>query len=335
MRSHTLDTLRTLASLLVILLHVSAEYVSAGINRDTYESSYWIGNVVNSFSRICVPIFVLISGRFLIGRNETIKQFYSKRASRLLIPLVFWSIIYFIYSAFLSYTLNHSFDIILIIKKTVLGKPFYHMWYLFMLIGLYLVTPIINSSISKVSRKNLWTASILLLIFGMINSAYDLVVGNRPFFILWFFNYLGYFILGFLIKDYTINISNRFLFALYLICGITISVFSYLTALHFNNTYFYGFLSPFVIFASISIYMLFQQFNLKNNYLSRISHLTLGIYLIHAGILSIFRLGLHKLDIHILDNPIIGIPVKFLVTFFISLLLAYIYCNSKYLKKTI
>lgn len=334
-RNYTIDTLRAIATILVILLHVSAEYVSKGMDNENYDYSFWVGNVVDSFSRICVPIFVLISGMFLIGRNETFYESYNKRASRILTPLIFWSIIYLIYSAILSYTANNSFDIILLIKKTILGKPFYHMWYLFMLIGLYLITPIINNTILKISRKSLWTTSVLLLIFGMINSAYDSFLENSPFFILWFFNYLGYFILGFLFKDYINKISSKVLFVVYLISVMLISILSFYTAKHFDNLYFYGYLSPFVIIASLSIYMLFQQVNIRENILSRISHLTLGIFLMHAGILSAFRFALNELNINVFDNPIIGIPVKFIVTFLISLIMSFLFYKSRFLKKTI
>lgn len=334
-RNYTIDTLRTIAILLVVLLHVSAEYVNYGMENSTYDVSFWIGNIVDSFSRICVPIFVLISGMFLIGRNENFIQFYKKRASRILIPLVIWSIIYLIYSAILSYVANNTFDIITLIKATILGKPFYHMWYLYMLIGLYLVTPILNNNISKISRKSLWIVAILLLIFGMVNSSYDLILKNRPIFILWFMNYLGYFILGFLLKDYNKKTSSKSLFIMYLISGFIISILSFYTAKHFDNLYFYGYLTPFVIIASISIFMLFQQINFKENLFSKISHLTLGIYVIHAGILHAFVWGLRILDIHVFDNPIIGIPVKFGASFIISTIIASLFYKSRLLKRII
>ena len=83
-RNYTIDTLRTIATLLVILLHVSAEYVTYATKHQILDTSFWIGNIIDSFSRIGVPLFVLISGMFLLGRNESFKQSYQKRASRML-----------------------------------------------------------------------------------------------------------------------------------------------------------------------------------------------------------------------------------------------------------
>ncbi|MFA7116493.1 MAG: acyltransferase family protein [Bacteroidales bacterium] len=334
-RNYTIDTLRTIAIMLVILLHVSSKYVISGMNNNNYDLSFWISNIVDSFSRICVPIFVLISGMFLIGRNENFAQSYKKRASRILIPIIAWSIIYLVYRATLSYVLYHTFDIMGLIKSVLLGKPFYHMWYLYMLIGLYLVTPILNNNISKISRKNLWIVSILLLVFGMFNSGYDMILNNKPIFILWFINYLGFFILGFLIKDYNNQISSKSLFIWYLISGILISILTYYTAKYFKNLYFYGYLTPFVIIGSLSVFMLFQKIHFRKNILSRISHLSLGIFLIHAGILEVFNLGLRELNIHVFEKPLLGIPIEFIVTFIISTIISYLFYKSRLLRKII
>lgn len=334
-RNHTIDTLRTIATLLVILLHVSAGYVNSGMNNSTYDKSFWAGNILDSLSRICVPLFVLISGRFLLGRIETFKQSYKKRASKIFIPMIAWTLIYLIYSAMLSYKAHNIIDITPLVKSVIVGKPFYHMWYLYMLIGLYLITPILNNNIPKISRKSLWRASVLLLVFGVVNSAYNRILGINPIFILWFINYLGYFILGFLIKDSDKKLSSKFLFMLYLILGLLISSLTFYTAKHFGNLYFYDYLSPFVIISSLIVYKLFHQINIKKNILSRISHLTFGIYLIHAGVLSVLESGLRKLNTYFFDNTIITIALKFSLTVIISIIIAYLFYNSRILKKII
>ena len=204
-----------------------------------------------------------------------------------------------------------------------------------MLIGLYLVTPVINHSISNLSRKNVWIVAIVLLAIGIINNAFDLVTGNEPFFILWFVNYLGYFMLGYLLKGYRSRFSVFLLLFIYLLSVAAISVLSFFTAKYWGNLYFYEYLSPFVIVGSLSIYIVFQQINVKANVLSRISHLTLGVYLIHAGILRSFNLGLEILHIKVFDNPIIGIPAKFLLALLLSVAIAHLFYRSKLLKRII
>lgn len=331
-RNYTIDTLRTIAALLVVLLHVAASYVTSGISNNSFDFSFWAGNVVDSFTRICVPIFVLISGMFLLGRKDTFIGFYKKRASKVLLPLIFWSVIYLIYRAIVNYGMNSNFDAVNLIKTAALGKPFYHMWYLFMLLGLYLITPLLNRIISTSSRKAVWRIALSLLLIGMV---YDFFLGKKFLFIFWFISYIGYYMLGYLLKNSSTKISSTILFIIYLISGLLISILSYYTAKDFNSLYFYSYLSPFVVISSISIYILFQQIRYRENILSRISHLTFGIYLIHAGVLHALFIGKRKLDIQILENPIIAIPLEFAITFLISLLIATVLYKSKILKKTI
>jgi len=73
-RDYTSDTLRTIAALMVVLVHVVADYVNLAMKSDNFNLSFWVSNIVDSFCRICLPIFVMISGMFLLGRTETFRD---------------------------------------------------------------------------------------------------------------------------------------------------------------------------------------------------------------------------------------------------------------------
>ncbi len=334
-RNYTIDTLRTIATFLVILLHISASFVIEGKENDAYDISFWIGNVIDSFTRICVPLFVLISGLHLVGRKESFKQSYGKRASRILLPIFVWTIIYLMYKAALQYLSSNAIDYKPLFSSLISGKPFYHMWYLYMIIGLYFFAPILNNNISLISRKALWLISVFLLFFGMLNSAYNLFLRNSPSFLLWFIDYLGYFLLGYMFKNSNKNISIITLAIIYLISSVLISILSFYTIKHFDSLYFYSYLSPLVVVASLSFYKIFQQIRLPENILSRISNLTLGIYLIHAGILDVINKSIDKFNFKVFDNPVIEISVKFIIVLLISTLITYMFSQSKYLKRII
>lgn len=335
-RNYTIATLRTIATLLVIILHIAGGYVNSGMDGNNYDFSFWVGNVVDSFSRICVPLFVLISGMFLLGRNESFLQSYKKRASRIAVPLIVWSLIYLTYQALVNFIITGSFDVIDLVNSLALGVPFYHMWYLYMIIGLYLLIPVLNNFIlPELSRGSLWSLAYVFLAFGILNVGYNFILGNKPIFLLWFIDYLGYFLLGYLIKGSALKIPLKILWGTYIISSLSIALLSYITAKNFHSFYFYEYLTPFVIISSLSIYKLFHQITIKNNILSKIDHLTLGVYLIHAGVLDALGLSLKAMDIHVFDKPIIGIPIKFSITLLISLLIAHTFYKTKYLNKTI
>jgi len=319
---------------MVILLHVSAEYVIKGQDTLTYDSSFWIGNVLDSFSRASVPLFVLISGMFLLGRTESFRDFYRKRASRILRPLVFWSVIYSAYRLAGTYFIKGITGITLA-KTAVTELPFYHLWYLFMLVGLYLISPLLNIVIAKCTTKELWKVAIALLGLGMLNNGYGILTGGRPIFLLWFIDFIGYFLLGYLIMHSKKTYPAALLLLTFIASGVLISALSFYTAKHFDHLYFYSYLSPLVVIGALSFFKFFLQLNLKENVLSQIAYLSLGIYLIHAGLLNFLVIGLKYSKLTFLDNPLIGIPIKFTFAFFSALAISWLFSKSKLLKKVI
>src|SRR5256885_496912 len=93
-RRQWMDALRVLACLAVIVLHVSASVV---IDFPDVRSLHWtVGNIGNAFTHWCVPVFVMLSGALLLSpaKQLPVTVFYRKRASRILIPLAFWSVVY-------------------------------------------------------------------------------------------------------------------------------------------------------------------------------------------------------------------------------------------------
>jgi surface polysaccharide O-acyltransferase-like enzyme len=333
-RNYSIDTLRTIATFLVVLIHVSAKYVDTAINNLSFSNSFWIANISDSFSRIAVPLFVLISGMFLLGRKESIIQFYKNRMSKILIPLISWTLIYLSLRILLDILTGSSVNVKSILTSVILGKPYYHMWYLYMIIGLYLVTPLINNTINHISRNTLWMSAILLMLFGMFNSFFDKFYDNNVHFLLWFVNYLGYFIIGYLIKDFKKNWSNILLLFVYALTSTLISILSYFTIITYNNLYFYGYLSPLVIISSLSFFKLFHQIELKKSIFSKISNLSFGVYLIHAAILCSIDLILKEFDISF-DNATIGIPIKFSLTMVCSICITYVISKVKYVNRII
>ncbi|MGI6370654.1 MAG: acyltransferase family protein [Ignavibacteria bacterium] len=334
-RNHSIDTLRTVATILVVLLHTTGKYMKIGMESLNFDENFWLSLSINAFTRVSVPIFVLISGMFLLGRTESLQKSFSRLINRVLIPLIFWTILYISLNILMSISSGNSIDIGAILKSLILGQPTYHLWYLFMLLGLYLITPIINYSIPNISEKTLWKITLALFIFGIFNELYDSLLGNKVLFLLWFVNYLGYYLFGYLIKSYNKKISNYILIPTYLLSCILISIFSVWTIKYNNNIYFFGNLTPLVILGALSLLIFFKQLNLQENYFSKIAYLTFGIYLIHPGVLYAIDFFMKLTNLTTFQNLYIIIPLKFTITFFVSLFIAYVFSKIKILKKVI
>ena len=79
------DVIRVVATFLVVLVHVSGQLTNLW---EKVPSGQWmIANIYGGLARICVPLFFMISGYLLLPRSESLKDFYSKRMTKVLIPL--------------------------------------------------------------------------------------------------------------------------------------------------------------------------------------------------------------------------------------------------------
>lgn len=91
-----LNNARIIAILAVVLLHVSSRVITWS---ELGSNDWWYANLYDSLVRWCVPVFVMISGALLLApeKAEPLGVFYKKRASRILSPLVFWSLFYMLW----------------------------------------------------------------------------------------------------------------------------------------------------------------------------------------------------------------------------------------------
>ncbi|WP_241901942.1 acyltransferase, partial [Vibrio breoganii] len=87
-----LSNLRAIAAIAVVLLHSSAKFVTNEYFMNDLQA-WWAGNIFDSSTRWCVPIFVMLSGFLLTSgeKEESQYEFYKKRLNKIFIPLIFWT----------------------------------------------------------------------------------------------------------------------------------------------------------------------------------------------------------------------------------------------------
>ena len=274
-RNYTQDFIRALAIFMVVLLHISAYFM--GDNWRQTNGQFWTGTIFDAFTRVCVPLFVLSSGFFLIKENvEKVEVFFKKRTNKLLAPLVFWGLLYSEYSHDWHASLSQ------ISWSFLSGRPYYHFWFLFMLIGLYMVTPFINVLYNYYGLKKMNLLGLGLLALGMVVNLWNIRFGDPSLFVLWFIPYLGYFILGHTLPQMNYNFSRGVALTIYVAASLGLIVAAYFALIKTGNSeYAFDYLSPLVIVASLSFYLFLVSFSLKESWITHIAPFTLGIYLIH------------------------------------------------------
>ena len=192
------DLIRTVAIFLVILVHAAEEPfpITAAINQTVIVR--WLSvDIYNSIAHICVPLFVMLSGALLLQPykvDEPLRAFFKKRFVRVGLPLVFWGAAYFAW----GYFADNKALTVASIGQGILTGPYYHFWFLYMLIGLYIVTPLLRVLVAN-ARRNMLRYFLLLWFIGTAISSYLNLSGtptlNSDLFLLT--GFVGYFLLGF------------------------------------------------------------------------------------------------------------------------------------------
>lgn len=329
-----IDNSRIIAILAVVFLHVAAGIV---LNNDIGTEFWWYGNVFDSAVRWCVPVFVMLSGALLLDTNkqEPIFIFYKKRLSRVLFPLVFWSFFYLIWFALRKD--NATFTDL--IDRVLSGKPYYHMWFLYMIMGLYLFTPFFRKIVVNSSRKEIKVLIFLSFILSAINFAYRKFTSGEPgLFINWFLLFVPYFFLGYLIRTDKNEPPLKVLFGTLIGSFLLTCGGCYFVSLNSDlktGLYFYGYLSISVIPMSISAMYLLKTLNkaiFNNNITQKLSALTLGIYLVHPAILDIVKDITYIL---VSRHPMVSVFAVTSLIFIISLGVSWIFNKTPYLRRCI
>ena len=158
-RNFSFDLIKFIAITSVIFLH-SLCSVYFRIPEHSFDSNVLL--TLDALVRYCVPLFIMVSGALLLNENKkfSTKQFYLKRVLPTAIVFLIWLVIY---SIFYMYVKNQPFLDFFIAFK---GADSWHLWYLYMLLGLYLITPILRLFVKKVNSKYI----LLMIALGLVFS---------------------------------------------------------------------------------------------------------------------------------------------------------------------
>ncbi len=336
-RKINIDILRILAAFGVVGLHISASV--AGFQPSVNSANWWIGNIYASLSRWSLPFFVMISGGLLIKTSAyaNMEYFYRRRINKIFIPLVAWTVFYLVYRY-----CQEPLSLRQIATAIIAGIPYYHLWYIYMIAGLYIFCPIISLVVDKLERKHLLvftTASLIAMsLENIVNIKYG--SGAQTFFFK-FIPFVGYFIVGKLIIEKRVSLEKIiilvFIFLLSstaIACGTGLLLKLGLGEVSWKIMYWY--LNPFVIIQSIALFivlnsLLYSSLRMSNKFLSRIADLTLGVYLVHPVFIEVYS----KLGLKPFYHPLCMVPLLTVVVFFSSVVFSYVISKIPVINKTI
>jgi surface polysaccharide O-acyltransferase-like enzyme len=332
-----LDAARIIAIFGVILIHVTAS-VFGDSRSDFY--TIQIANAFDSLARISVPLFAMISGSLLLN-TETPLLSVKNKILKVAFPLVFWSIIYALY---INNWSPLPFDFFKSIVSIFQSPIMYHLWFVYMIIGIYIILPLLHPIAEKLISNqklsfyffSLWFLINSLTIYFPFSLIKLMAIGD-------FMSWPGYFILGYYLA-YTKQIPDISKTALLFVLLLAVLCTFGLTWYFNSNTNFiplneiaYNYFSPNVVIASVAAFLWLKQLTISNYFakiLSFLSTLVFPVYFMHLLIIAILTGGVLGFSIdQFFIHPIIGILLLTASTLVLSLLLALIAKKIPYLSK--
>lgn len=315
------------------MIHVCVALVTAYGNVEPHQ--WWLGNILDSFSRWAVPVFVMISGAVLLDSSkptsevshQEISQFYAKRLLRLALPLTLWTVFYaWYYHVFRGDPLTIEFAL----RRILFDQPYEHLYFIWLLLELALITPWLRALTSQTSQTTLGFLSLLFLGIMLFWIPRRLLF---PFFI----PYLGYYCIGLFVKRLKLTKGKTLTAAVFFLgsCGLI----AYGTALAFRGQLrlshplaLYEYAHPLVAISSIAVFLLIRTI-CEDSWVAKLlarrqkliaffSSLTFGVYLVHVAVLEVLISG-GGVDLKVLQPTALWLFLLFIATVVLSALLSY------------
>lgn len=358
-RSHIvwLDIVRLIAMFAVVCCHCTDPFnFFPGTSPDIGAIKFW-GAAYGALLRPCVPLFVMITGALLLPVRGEASTFYKKRIPRVLFPFLIWSVLYNLFPwitgllglnsqiilDFFPYAgedvMRQSFSVAL---EYILMIPLnfsilaVHMWYIYLLIGLYLYLPIFSAWVEKASERGklyfllAWGVTLLLPYYN--EYAADYLWGTcswNSFGMLYAFaGFHGYLLLGHYLRNLEWSPTKTLAIGIPMFAigyAVTFFGFRHMTALPECTDemleLFFTYCSINVLMLTLPVFMIAKKINVRSETIKKaLANLTVcgfGIYMVHY-----FFTGPSVMLVRLIQIPIpLQIPVAAVLAFTASWLL--------------
>lgn len=338
-RNIAIDVIRIVAVLAVVMIHVSVSFVD---ENEVGSISFLIGNIFDGISRLGVPLFVMVSGVLMLDEKKqiTTQNIMFKNTKNILILIIIWAVLYSFADKIISPLLKGgNIDFKEFLRAIILGH--YHMWYLYMIVGLYLATPFIRGFVT-VKNKNIilvfigislliqYVPQALKMIPCMMNVSRLLIKFINKFYLNFFTGYITYYLTGWYIVHIGIKKKNTrsVMYIMGILCIVAIIVNVAYTG---NYDIAYSNYNLLVFIYSVSVFLFLytvysKRANLNQKAMVLFSKLTFGVYIIHPAILAIAKILIN------FDNTLVCILSQYIVVVLISFSSTYIVSKLPFFK---
>ena len=319
------DHLRVLAIFLIMVLHAAS---LLWYDTDIHSASWLIMNAYKVLTDHAVLLFVMISGALFLNPHKeiSIKRLYVHSILRLVIVLFVWNCFYGIYD-FLQYKAGLKF----LVWEIADGRN--HLWFLPMIIGLYVLQPILHRWITNASEKEIHYFIAVFFVVQIIWETLEtlqisdfITLLSKYRSIPMMCGYIGYFVIGSAVVHYGFLREKKKLVYILGIIGMLLSPFAIIGHSRIKQIPMASTVDSFSVLTfvfAVAIFCLVTDLFDKKHFgerataiIANIGRDTFGLYLCHMGIIEIIT---PLRDWYYSMSPLLGVPVYAISIFFIGI----------------
>jgi len=310
--------MRVSACLAVVLLHLAATTVMQPDRLGTV--SWHMANLIDSATRWCVPVFVMLSGALLLDNNKyaSSREFWSRRMNRVLPALLFWSAVYLAWRIFF-WKQTLSFNTIAL--DLIAGRPYVHLYFLFLIAGLYLMTPFLATAATSLGSKQLGQAILIMAALALGANLSDFLATSI---FTMFVPYIAYYFAGLycvrVLADRPGPYGMLLAGAIVMTTMLTAFLVSVMGLDNHWSFYFYEDFSPTTMVMAVTVFMVLLRATFSPTIQSvaqRLAPWTLGVYVAHPIIVELLRYAYHT-TMPAMFRPLYYIPITFAATIILT-----------------
>lgn len=292
--------IRAIAALAVVQIHCVGELVYNYQKDNPYDLNWWTGNVYYTLLRWATPFFIMLSGSLSLvsSKAETTREFLFKRIRRVMVPFAFWGGIYIIYEN-RGFIRDGKMPFWPAIQHKILFEDiYYHLWFIPMIMGLYLLTPTFRIWAQHAKKGDIeYFLALSFSITALQHFIPNLFIVK---YVGWL-GYIGFYILGYYLSRYRVPWIGR-IYPLALLMLPLTAIGTWLYSRYggtYVNTLFVYF-SPNVVIITFAWFVFLKtrdwsgfaaRFPRLHEGVTRFADRSFGVYFVHVLLIDLLKNG--------------------------------------------
>lgn len=324
-RNSNLDLLRIISCFAVILIHTNYYFFKDELYHPNLGMTYIVESLINIITRFSVPVFIMISGALNLSKeiNKDISYLYKKSIRKIFLPVLIAMIPMFFIEVLSTFLIEKNIleSIGISFYKVFIGE-FFNLWYMYMLVGLYLLTPFIIRLKETISGQLYTKIACYLLVWVAVSQLFSSQEAAWSIGVVVAF--LPYYLLGDILYARRESLRPLVAIAVGITCVLLSFVARFLGQTYYLISPYAAFFSPTIIILSLLAFS--STLKLRKNFHSKsltiLANLSFYVYLFHTVVLRIILMLFEK---KVEQPELIELLLFTVLIALISLAVAYLY----------